>query len=98
DVFFPEKITVGDDSIIGYNCTILTHEYLHRSYHLGEVKIGSNVLIGANTTLLPGVTVGDNAVVAACSLVNQDVPPGAVMGGIPIRILKSEVLPTSPGE
>lgn len=88
DIFFPEKIAIGDDSIIGYNCTILTHEYLHRSYHLGSVNIGSNVLIGANTTILPGVTIGDGAVIAACSLVNRDVPPQGVVGGVPIRPLE----------
>lgn len=87
DIFFPENISIGEDSVIGYNSTILTHEYLHRSYHLGQVKIGKNVLIGANTTLLPGVTVGDNAVIAACSLVNQDVAPGTTVGGVPIRVL-----------
>lgn len=67
DVFFPEKITVGDNTIIGYNTTILAHEYLIKEYRLGEVRIGSNVMIGANCTILPGVTIGDGAVVAAGS-------------------------------
>lgn len=58
DVFFPEKITVGENSVIGYNTTILAHEYLIKEYRLGEVIIGENVLIGANTTILPGVTIG----------------------------------------
>src|SRR5690606_11992726 len=62
DVFFPEKIHVGNNTIIGYNSTILAHEYLIHEYRLGEVRIGSNVMIGANTTILPGVTIGDHAV------------------------------------
>src|SRR4051794_29997545 len=41
DVFFPERITVGSNSIIGYNTTILTHEYLTSEYRLGDVNIGS---------------------------------------------------------
>ncbi|GGG08656.1 acetyltransferase [Paenibacillus albidus] len=88
DVFFPEKITVGDNSIIGYNTTILAHEYLIKEYRLGEVVIGENVLIGANTTILPGVTIGDGAVVAAGSVVHKDVAAGAFVGGNPLRELK----------
>lgn len=88
DVFFPEKISVGDNSIIGYNTTILTHEYLIKEYRLGSVRIGSNVMIGANTTILPGVTIGDGAVVAAGSVVHKDVAAGAFVGGNPIRDIR----------
>lgn len=86
DILFPEKITVGDNTVIGYNTTILTHEYLIKEYRLGEVVIGSNVLIGANTTILPGVKIGDGAVVAAGSVVHKDVPPGAFARGNPLQI------------
>lgn len=89
DVFHPDLITIGEDTIIGYNCTVLTHEYLQREYHIGPVHIGKNVLIGANTTILAGVTIGDGATVAACSLVNKDVPPNTIVGGIPIKVLGS---------
>ena len=88
DIFLPELIAIGEDSIIGYNCTILTHEYLPREYRIGPVEIGSGVLIGANTTILPGVKIGDNAMVAACSLVNRDIPANSVVGGVPIKILQ----------
>lgn len=87
DVFFPERITVGDNSIIGYNSTLLTHEYLIKEYRLGDIRIGSNVMIGANVTVLPGVTIGDGAVVAAGSVVHKDVAPGARVGGNPLREL-----------
>jgi len=88
DVFFPEKITVGNNSIIGYNTTILTHEYLIKEYRLGEVHIGSNVMIGANCTILPGVTIGDHAVVAAGSVVHKDVAPHSFVGGNPIVVIR----------
>ncbi|MCM3631409.1 acyltransferase [Paenibacillus glycanilyticus] len=88
DVFFPERIEVGDNTIIGYNTTILTHEYLIKEYRLGNVKIGSNVMIGANSTILPGVTIGDHAVIAAGSVVHKDVPAHAFVGGNPIRDIK----------
>ncbi|QQZ62730.1 acyltransferase [Paenibacillus sonchi] len=88
DVFFPEKITVGENSVIGYNTTILAHEYLIKEYRLGEVIIGENVLIGANTTILPGVIIGDGAVIAAGSVVHKDVAAGSFVGGNPLRELR----------
>jgi len=87
DIMFPEKITVGDNSIIGYNTTLLAHEYLIREYRLGEIIIGNEVMIGANTTILPGVTIGDGAIVSAGTLVHKDVPEGAFVGGNPMRII-----------
>jgi len=87
DVFFPERITVGDNTIIGYNSTLLTHEYLIEEYRLGDIRIGSNVMIGANVTVLPGVTIGDGAVVAAGAVVHKDVAPGMRVGGNPLREL-----------
>jgi acetyltransferase-like isoleucine patch superfamily enzyme len=87
DIMFPEKITVGENSIIGYNTTLLAHEYLIREYRLGEIVIGNEVMIGANTTILPGVTIGDGAIVSAGTLVHKDVPGGAFVGGNPMRII-----------
>lgn len=88
DVFFPEKIRIGDNTVIGYNATILAHEYLVNEYRLGDVVIGANVLIGANATVLPGVTIGDNAVVGAGAVVHKNVPAGAFAVGNPLRILR----------
>lgn len=88
DTMFPELISIGRNSIIGYNTTILAHEYLIDEYRLGRVLIGDNVMIGANSTLLPGITIGDGAVIAAGSLVNRDVPAGAFVGGNPIRVIR----------
>ena len=88
DVFFPELVEIGDNSIIGYNATILAHEYLVKELRTGKVIIGKNVLVGANATILPGVTIGDNAVVAAGSLVNKDVPAGAFVAGVPARVIE----------
>jgi acetyltransferase-like isoleucine patch superfamily enzyme len=90
DIMFPEKITVGNNTVIGYNTTILAHEYLIKEYRLGEVIIGDEVMIGANSTILPGVTIGDGATVSAGTLVHKDVPPGAFVGGNPMQLIYSK--------
>jgi len=87
DLFFPELICVGDNTIVGYNTTILAHEYLLKEWRTGPVVIGRDVTIGANCTILPGVVIGDGATISAMSLVNKDVPPGAKVGGVPVRPL-----------
>ncbi|SIB47980.1 hexapaptide repeat-containing transferase [Mycobacteroides abscessus subsp. abscessus] len=51
------------------------------------MKIGSEVMIGANSTLLPGITIGDGAIVSAGTLVHKDVPPGSFVGGNPMRVI-----------
>ncbi len=89
DVMFPEKISVGRNSVIGYNTTILAHEYLIKEYRLGSVVIGDEVMIGANSTLLPGIEIGDGAIVSAGTLVHKDVPAGAFVGGNPMQIIYS---------
>ena len=87
DVMFPEKISVGRNTVIGYNTTLLAHEYLIKEYRLGNIEIGDEVMIGANVTVLPGVTIGDGAIVSAGTLVHKDVPVGAFVGGNPMRII-----------
>lgn len=88
DVFFPEKIFIGSNSIIGYNTTILAHEYLVHEYRLGEVHIGSNVMIGANSIILPGVTIGDHAVIGAGTVVHKDVAAGSFVAGNPLQVIR----------
>jgi acetyltransferase-like isoleucine patch superfamily enzyme len=87
DIMFPEKIQIGRNCIIGYNTTILAHEYLIDEYRLGDVIIGDEVMIGANSTVLPGVVIGDRAVIAAGTVVHKDVPAGAFVAGNPMRII-----------
>ncbi|KMK77465.1 acyltransferase [Alkalihalobacillus pseudalcaliphilus] len=91
DIMFPERISIGRNTIIGYNTTILAHEYLIKEYRLGDVNIGDEVMIGANTTILPGVTIGDGAIVSASTLVYRDVPAGAFVGGNPMVVIKEPI-------
>ena len=83
DVFWPELITIEDNAIVGYDATILCHEFLDDEYRTGEVVIGESAMIGAGAIILPGVHVGENARVAANSLVAEDVPAGATVAGVP---------------
>lgn len=89
DIFFPHLITLGDNCLIGYQTVILAHEFLIDELRTGPVVVGRDVVVGANCTILPGVVIGDGAVVAAHSLVNRDVPPGAFVGGVPARALST---------
>lgn len=83
DVFWPDLVTVEDDAVIGYDATILCHEFLVDEYRTGEVVIGERAMIGAGAIVLPGVEVGPEARVAANSLVASDVPAGTTVAGVP---------------
>ena len=65
DLFYPELISVGNNSVIGYNTTILTHEVLVDEWRYGKVHIGDHTLIGANVTILPGVKIGNHVKIGA---------------------------------
>ena len=88
DIFYPELISVGEETLIGYNTVILAHELLQGEYRTGRVEIGKRVMIGANCTVLPGIKIGDGASVSSMTLVNCDIPAGQMWGGIPAKRLK----------
>ncbi len=87
-------ITIGDDCLIGHNCTICTVNHSMEPARRGDmvckpVKIGNRVWIGANSTILPGVTIGDGAIIAAGAVVNRDVAPNTIVGGVPAKTIKT---------
>ncbi|MCP4647216.1 MAG: acyltransferase [bacterium] len=86
DIFYPELIEIGENSIIGYNTTIIAHEYLINELRTGKVIIGKDVMIGANSTILAGVSIGDHATVSAATLVDRDVPSNNFAKGNPMGI------------
>ncbi|MDE5684191.1 MAG: sugar O-acetyltransferase [Muribaculaceae bacterium] len=86
-------IEIGDDCLIGHNCTICTVNHSQNPHNRGDmacspVKIGNRVWIGANVTILPGVSVGDGAIIAAGAVVNKNVEPDTIAGGVPARTIK----------
>ncbi|WP_117591011.1 acyltransferase [Haloprofundus halophilus] len=87
DVFWPELVTVEDHAIIGYDATLLCHEFLQDEYRTGEIVVGERAMVGAGAVVLPGVHVGAGAQVAANSLVVEDVPPDATVAGVPAEVV-----------
>jgi maltose O-acetyltransferase len=91
-------VEIGKNTLIAAHCSITSVTHDARAYEKGllyketkiikPVKIGNNVWIGSNCVILPGVTIGDNAVIAAGAVVRQDVTPQTVMGGVPAREIR----------
>ena len=86
-------IYIGERSLVGHNVVIATLNHdLDSSKRANlipaPVHIGKDVWIGANCTILPGVTIGDGAVIAAGAVVTKDVEPAVVVGGVPAKVIK----------
>lgn len=87
-------LTIGDDVMIGPKVTIVTAGHptapaeRRNGITMKPVAIGNNVWIGAAATILPGVTVGDGAVIAAGAVVSRDVPANTMAAGVPARVIK----------
>ena len=89
------KVTVGDNVMLAPNVAIYTAghpvhpEARNSHYEYGiPVTIGSNVWVGGNSVILPGVTVGDNTVIGAGSVVTKDIPSGVIAAGNPCRVIR----------
>ena len=87
-------IHLADDVLIGPNATLISVNHpldpaQRRGIELKPVYVRQNAWIGANTTILPGVTVGENAVVAAGAVVTRNVPANTVVAGVPARVIKT---------
>lgn len=87
-------LDIGDDVMIGPNVSIITTGHPLESSQRRAVTIGKpiaierNVWIAAGATVIGGVTIGENSVVAAGSVVTKDVPPNALVGGNPARVIR----------
>ena len=90
------KIFIGDDTMIGPNVTITSASHplnpadrLKKGQYNKEVTIGKNVWMGANVIIFPGVTVGDNTVIGAGSIVTKDLPANVLAFGSPCKVIQS---------
>jgi len=92
------NVSIGKSVAIGNGCTIFTHNHIYTDKSkaawkggviTGPVTIADNCWIGANVTIMPGVTIGKHSVVGAGSVVTKDVPAEVIVGGVPAKIIKS---------
>jgi len=95
----PYLVSIGKHVTITSRVTFITHDggtWVFRDQEgykniikYGRITIHDNCFIGKGSTIMPGVSIGPNSIVAACSLVTKDVPPDCVVGGVPARVLMS---------
>ncbi len=91
-----DGIDIGSQCLIGYNVSIYDSDFhdldpakrIGGVPQMGKVTIADNVFIGANVTILRGVTVGTNSVIAAASVVSSSIPDNVIAGGNPAKVLR----------
>ena len=100
--FICEGATLEDEVFIGHNVTFTNDRYPRATTASGQLQteadwsciktlVKKGASIGSSATLLCGITVGENAIIGAGSVVTKDVPPGAVVAGNPARVMKSNL-------
>lgn len=95
----PYLVSIGNHVTISAGCTFITHDggtwVIRESQKYrdvikyGRIVVHDNCFIGAGCTIMPGVSIGPNCVVATCAVVTKNVPPNTVVGGVPARIIMS---------
>jgi len=90
DIGRKDGVTIGDNVILAGYDHILTHSNILWGVkdEGGPVVIKNGARIGANVTILPGVIIGENAIIGACSLVNKDIPDNCIAVGVPAKPIK----------
>lgn len=91
DSLIPQMVEIGENFTSGPNSIILSHDaslFVHTGkYRVEKTVIGDNVFLGANATVLPGVTIGNNVIIGAGSVVTKDFEEGSVIAGNPAKFI-----------
>lgn len=95
-----DRITVEDDVLIANGVTLLCHIRDMKNYHIGmkvtnqpleygDILLGKGCYIGLNVTILPGVHIGEGAIIGSCALVTKDIPAWTIAAGVPAKVIRS---------
>lgn len=79
-------VEIQENVQIGSHCSIYSHSTIDNKR--GKITIKRNARVGSHSTVMPGVTIGENSVVGAFSFVNKDVPGNTLVAGVPVKIMK----------
>lgn len=99
DTSYADMIYIGDYTHITSGCRLLCHQRdltgysvgdnaAELGYRLGEIHIGKGVMVGMETMIMPGITIGDGAIIGARSMVTKDIPPYTIAVGSPAKVVK----------
>lgn len=94
----PYLVTIGDKTTVSFDVAFVTHDAATRVLRnlpgrnpetviYGPIKVGRNCFIGCRSVILPNVTIGDNTIIGAGSIVNKDIPSGVVAAGVPCKVI-----------
>ncbi len=89
DTTNPLGVHIGAYTMITANVTILTHDFVKQVHK--NTYIGSNCFVGMNSVILAGITVGDNVIIAAGSIVTKNIPSNCVVAGNPAKIIRHDI-------
>lgn len=96
DISRPELLEIGENVFLHHGTTIMTHDFTSYAFvnrynnfipSHGKVKIGNNVWLGENVSILKGVTIGDNVIIGYGSIVTKDIPSNSVAVGVPAKVI-----------
>lgn len=96
----PKLISFGNNVSVASGVTFVTHDVIDKVlnkmdynftfyYNCAPIKVGNNVFIGCNVTILPNIKIGNNVIIAAGSIVTKDIPDNSVVGGNPAKIIST---------
>ena len=93
DTNYPEDITIETGTTIALGCVFITHfvevqDNNHRFYSRGKIHVSKNVYIGCNTIICKPITIGENAIIGAGSVITKDIPANEIWAGNPAKFIK----------